>query len=565
MLVVVAPNDRRMRIEVGYGLEGTLTDAAAARIIRDRMTPRFKANDYDGGVAQGVAAIVGTLEGSAASSGASADTAASETKQGFLSFLDSADVSEFEKDLPPWPMRILLGAFIFGIIGLFTFIGIMTPGMGWFLYLFLIPFWAMFPIIIVGVKGALLCLVTYVVGFPLAKLLLRGTDWYAKAAKEMKSTGRTTHGRHGDHERRVELGRLVERRKLRRRILRRRRLLGRRRGVGQLVKRSARSAGAHAECTLARRRIAQAARSSRRRSRPLRAAPRICASSYQVSTSVSSSRLMLPDGVTFLVAERDVELTRVRVDERFAAQRDAIAVGQLDCAHLDERRGGRMKRRVGNRKVQQQQSRRHEMRVNPLERRLRRRRIGEQLERPGSDERCAVAERNVQLRQVLPEQRRRQLRGRESRFARSEHRRGRVDPVHVESTLQQRDQQTSRPAHRFQHRPRVPRQPRFVPRELRVLRARLVRVVELACRAGRRRASSDRGRDGAVQCDPYPRFVRSARRSRHARSSAAVAGGRRRAAPSRPREEHAHSVWLCSDDVQYEAESAHELRQKSFR
>ena len=44
-----------MRIEVGYGLEGTLTDAQAARIIRDRMTPAFKAGDYDRGVADGVA------------------------------------------------------------------------------------------------------------------------------------------------------------------------------------------------------------------------------------------------------------------------------------------------------------------------------------------------------------------------------------------------------------------------------------------------------------------------------------------------------------------------------
>ena len=52
----------------------------------------------------------------------------------------------------------------------------------------------MFPIIVVGVKGALLCLVIYVIGFPLAKLLLRGTDWYAKAAKEMKKTGRTSMG-----------------------------------------------------------------------------------------------------------------------------------------------------------------------------------------------------------------------------------------------------------------------------------------------------------------------------------------------------------------------------------
>ena len=47
-------------------------------------------------------------------------------------------------------MRILLGAFIFGIIGLFTVVGVMTPGVGWFLYVFLIPFWAMFPIVIIG-------------------------------------------------------------------------------------------------------------------------------------------------------------------------------------------------------------------------------------------------------------------------------------------------------------------------------------------------------------------------------------------------------------------------------
>ncbi len=192
VLVIVAPQDRRMRIEVGYGLEGTLTDAAAARIIRDRMTPHFKNNDYDGGIAQGVAAIVATLDGvEPSSSGTSAST---DRGKGFLSFLDSAELSEVEKDLPPWPMRILLGAFIFGIIGLFTIIGVMTPGMGWFLYLFLIPFWAMFPIIVVGVKGALLILVVYVIGFPIAKLVLRSRPWYVKAAKEMKASGRTSVG-----------------------------------------------------------------------------------------------------------------------------------------------------------------------------------------------------------------------------------------------------------------------------------------------------------------------------------------------------------------------------------
>lgn len=189
VLVIVAPADRRMRIEVGYGLEGTLTDAAAARIIRDRMTPRFKANDFDGGVAQGVAAIVATLEG-----GATTQTQGDAGSGGVLSFLDSADVSKFEQDLPPWPMRILLGAFIFGIIGLFTFMGIVTPGMGWFLYFFLIPFWAMFPIVIVGVKGALILLTIYIVGFPIAKLIVSRRPEYAKAARELKAKGRTTFG-----------------------------------------------------------------------------------------------------------------------------------------------------------------------------------------------------------------------------------------------------------------------------------------------------------------------------------------------------------------------------------
>jgi hypothetical protein len=63
VLVVVAPKDRKMRIEVGYGLEGTLTDVGASRIIRNVMTPAFKDNDFDKGVSAGVDAIIGQLEG----------------------------------------------------------------------------------------------------------------------------------------------------------------------------------------------------------------------------------------------------------------------------------------------------------------------------------------------------------------------------------------------------------------------------------------------------------------------------------------------------------------------
>ncbi|HVE48006.1 MAG TPA: TPM domain-containing protein [Casimicrobiaceae bacterium] len=184
VLVIVAPNDRRMRIEVGYGLEGTLTDAIAARIIRDRMTPRFKANDFNGGVSDGAAAIIATLEGRGGDAGDSGPIAA----------FKAIDTSQFDAQLPPWPMRILLGCFIFGIIGLFTMIGVVTPGMGWFLYLFMIPFWAMFPLVVVGVKATLVILGIYLIGFPIAKLIASRRPGYAKAAKELKATGRTTFG-----------------------------------------------------------------------------------------------------------------------------------------------------------------------------------------------------------------------------------------------------------------------------------------------------------------------------------------------------------------------------------
>ncbi|MEM8120317.1 TPM domain-containing protein, partial [Morganella morganii] len=50
LLLVVAKDDRRMRIEVGYGLEGTITDIDAGRIIREYMTPAFRQQDYAGGL-----------------------------------------------------------------------------------------------------------------------------------------------------------------------------------------------------------------------------------------------------------------------------------------------------------------------------------------------------------------------------------------------------------------------------------------------------------------------------------------------------------------------------------
>lgn len=65
LLFLVAKDDRRMRIEVGRGLEGAIPDAIAKRIIADVVTPQFRAGDFSGGVEAGVEAIAARVSGEA--------------------------------------------------------------------------------------------------------------------------------------------------------------------------------------------------------------------------------------------------------------------------------------------------------------------------------------------------------------------------------------------------------------------------------------------------------------------------------------------------------------------
>jgi uncharacterized protein len=65
VLLIVAPNERRVRIEVGYGLEGTLSDAISSVIVQGSILPRFRAGDFAGGVRRGAEDIVQVLAGDA--------------------------------------------------------------------------------------------------------------------------------------------------------------------------------------------------------------------------------------------------------------------------------------------------------------------------------------------------------------------------------------------------------------------------------------------------------------------------------------------------------------------
>ncbi len=62
-ILLISKQDRKIRIEVGYGLEGKLTDLMSGRIIRNVITPNFKSSNFDVGIVQGVSAMIGTVKG----------------------------------------------------------------------------------------------------------------------------------------------------------------------------------------------------------------------------------------------------------------------------------------------------------------------------------------------------------------------------------------------------------------------------------------------------------------------------------------------------------------------
>jgi uncharacterized protein len=165
VLLLIVVNDKKMRIEVGEGLEGVLPDVIARRIIKNEIAPHFRKQNYDEGVKAGVEAIIKSIRG------------------------EYVDIDESENSLEmSLTERLITGVFIFGILGLFTITGLFVPGCsGWFLYAFLIPFYAIFPTVVVGLNGGLGLLLVYVIGFPILKLIVGRTAW---GKKMTSSSGR---------------------------------------------------------------------------------------------------------------------------------------------------------------------------------------------------------------------------------------------------------------------------------------------------------------------------------------------------------------------------------------
>ncbi len=97
-LLAVFVQDRKMRIEVGYGLEGAIPDAIAKRIIDNEITPRFRSGDFDGGLSAGVNALMQAARGEYKGTGG---TAAQSRRSNRL----------------PWPLILFGGFFLLTILG----------------------------------------------------------------------------------------------------------------------------------------------------------------------------------------------------------------------------------------------------------------------------------------------------------------------------------------------------------------------------------------------------------------------------------------------------------------
>ncbi|WP_127121808.1 TPM domain-containing protein [Chryseotalea sanaruensis] len=175
VLLLISINDRKMRIEVGEGLEGPLPDALCSRIIRNEIAPAFRRQDYDAGIMAGVNSIMLAIKGEYNT----------ENNAGGENSLDSMSTRD----------RVLIGLFVFGILFVFTFLALFTPGCaGWGLYAFLIPFYGTFPLVVLGVNGGLAALATYALGLPILKMILPKTAWGKTMAEKMKNNNRGNGG-----------------------------------------------------------------------------------------------------------------------------------------------------------------------------------------------------------------------------------------------------------------------------------------------------------------------------------------------------------------------------------
>ncbi len=171
VLLLIVRDDRKIRIEVGNGLEGVLPDGLCGTIIRHFITPEFKEGRFDEGIEGGISAIIRAIGNE------------------YIAVPDE----DFD-DRPPLPVALGIFAFFLFVVGIFTLVALFSKGfVGWFLYVFLIPFWSMFPIGLFGLTVGLIIFSMYAIGFIMLRIFFakhpKGITFHKKWEKKVAPIG----------------------------------------------------------------------------------------------------------------------------------------------------------------------------------------------------------------------------------------------------------------------------------------------------------------------------------------------------------------------------------------
>ena len=168
VLLLIAKQDRLMSIQVGYGLEGEFTDLETGRVRNDVIGPYFRKGDFGQGVERGVDAIVAAVTDGA---------------------IPEAPAARPDPLVSPGPAAAIPLVIFLMVIGTFSLVAVQSPGCsGWFLYVFLMPFYFFFPAMFAPWLGGGL-LIAWIIGYPILRALFGGRGRGGRGGGGMRRRG----------------------------------------------------------------------------------------------------------------------------------------------------------------------------------------------------------------------------------------------------------------------------------------------------------------------------------------------------------------------------------------
>ncbi|EOQ87090.1 PF04536 family protein [Leptospira yanagawae serovar Saopaulo str. Sao Paulo = ATCC 700523] len=171
VLILLATEDKKVRIEVGYGLEGVLTDVYCKRVIRDFFIPQFRNGDYEEGLRLGLKELLET-----------ADLGITPEEPSFFEEFQSFRGFDFKGNLFLYPVGMIFVSVLF-LFGFITSFHYEDQGVG--MFVFVLVFFQWVPTMFFGYYAWLGCNLAYIFGFIFVRLTRNQLNWVKKMAKKV--------------------------------------------------------------------------------------------------------------------------------------------------------------------------------------------------------------------------------------------------------------------------------------------------------------------------------------------------------------------------------------------